>query len=58
MFFDGNVSQSIPSWESTCGKVFLEPARLDLVLWLQGTGLQPFLEKGERTDRWKRGEES
>ncbi len=31
-------------------RVFTEPTRLDLVLWLQGTGLHPYLEKGERTD--------
>ena len=31
-------------------RVFTEPTRLDLVLWLQGTGLHPYLEKGEITD--------
>jgi len=31
-------------------KIFTEPARFDLILWFQGTGLHPFLEKGERTD--------
>ncbi len=37
-------------------KIFTEPTRLDLVLWLQGTGLHPYLEKGERTDpeSWRR----
>jgi hypothetical protein len=31
-------------------KIFTEPTRFDLILWLQGTGLHPYLEKGERTD--------
>ena len=31
-------------------RIFTEPTRLDLVLWLQGTGLHPYLEKGEITD--------
>ena len=31
-------------------KVFTDPTRFDLVLWLQGTGLHPYLEKGEITD--------
>ena len=30
-------------------KIFTDPQRFDLALWLQGTGLHPFLEKGERT---------
>lgn len=55
MFFDGNFPEH-PELGINVRKVFLEPARLDLVLWLQGTGLQPFLEKGERTDAgaWRR----
>ncbi len=28
-------------------KIFTEPTRFDLALWLQGTGLKPYLEKGE-----------
>lgn len=31
-------------------RIFTEPRRLDLALWLQGTGLQPYLETGDRTD--------
>lgn len=31
-------------------RMFTEPARFDLVLWLQGTGLQPWLEEGEIVD--------
>lgn len=31
-------------------RVFTEPTRFDLVLWLQGTGLQPYLEEGDTTD--------
>ena len=55
MFLDGNFPEH-PELGINLRKVFLEPARLDLVLWLQGTGLQPFLEKGERTDAgaWRR----
>jgi hypothetical protein len=55
MFFDGDFPEH-PELGVNVRKVFLEPARLDLVLWLQGTGLQPFLEKGERTDAgaWRR----
>ncbi len=55
MFFDGDFPEH-PELGINVRKVFLEPARLDLVLWLQGTGLQPFLEKGERTDAgaWRR----
>lgn len=55
MFFDGNFPEH-PELGINLRKVFLKPARLDLVLWLQGTGLQPFLEKGERTDAgaWRR----
>ena len=30
-------------------KIFTNPQRFDLALWLQGTGLHPFLEKGDRT---------
>jgi len=55
MFFDGNFPEH-PELGINVRKIFLEPARLDLILWLQGTGLQPFLEKGERTDpdAWRR----
>ncbi len=55
MLFDGNVPEN-PEFGINLRKVFTEPTRLDLVLWLQGTGLQPFLEKGERTDpaKWRR----
>ena len=31
-------------------RVFTEPQRFDLVLWIQGTAAQPYLEEGERTD--------
>lgn len=33
-------------------RMFTDPQRIDLVLWLQGTGMHPFLEKGPRTD-WR-----
>jgi len=31
-------------------RVFTEPGRFDLVLWLQGPGLHPYLESGKVTD--------
>jgi hypothetical protein len=31
-------------------KVFTNPERFDLVLWMQGTGVSPFLEKGKTID--------
>ena len=36
-------------------KVFLEPRRLDIVLWIQGTDATPYLEEGELTqpDTWQ-----
>jgi hypothetical protein len=34
-------------------KVFHEPQDFDLILWLHGAGVQPFMEKGERTDPQK-----
>ena len=30
-------------------RVFTEPTTLDLVLWIQGTGAAPYLEKGTIT---------
>lgn len=37
-------------------RVFLEPRRFDLVMWVQGTGAAPYLETGELTDPrvWRR----
>ena len=46
----------VPYWRVSDGRglnlrrVFLEPSRLDLVLWLQGTAAAPYLEHGEVTD--------
>ena len=36
-------------------KVFFQPTDLDLVLWIQGTGMIPFLEMGECTtvETWR-----
>ena len=31
-------------------KIFTQPKRFDMVLWLQGTGVAPFLEKGKTID--------
>lgn len=31
-------------------KVFTQPKRFDLVLWMQGTGVSPFLEEGKTID--------
>ena len=49
LLFDGAVPTN-PDLGINLRKVFMEPTRFDLVLWLQGTGLIPYLEKGERTD--------
>ncbi|HEU5115875.1 MAG TPA: hypothetical protein VFT74_04295, partial [Isosphaeraceae bacterium] len=37
-------------------QVFLEPRRFDLVLWVQGPGAMPYLEKGQTTspETWRR----
>lgn len=37
-------------------KVFLEPTRFDVVMWVSGTGAQPFLEEGEVSgeEAWNR----
>ena len=34
-------------------KIFTNPTRFDLVLWMQGTGLHPYLEEGKIVDRTK-----
>jgi hypothetical protein len=45
----------IPFWRSRDGRgvnlrrVFTEPTRFDLVLWVQGTAATPYLEEGELT---------
>ena len=45
-----------PFWRGTPGqgvnlrRVFTEPTPFDLVLWVQGTGAAPYLEKGTATD--------
>jgi hypothetical protein len=53
----------IPFWRTTDAgvgvnlrKVFTEPQPFDLVMWIQGIGAAPFLEKGELTspDTWRR----
>lgn len=49
IIFDGNVPSN-PNVGINFRRIFTEPTRLDLVLWLQGTGLTPYLEKGEKTD--------
>lgn len=46
----------VPYWRVADGRglnlrrVFLEPRRFDLVLWLQGAAAAPYLEEGEVTD--------
>jgi hypothetical protein len=52
----------LPFWRGTearginLRRVFTEPKTLDLVLWVQGTGAAPYLEKGTLTDQavWAR----
>lgn len=47
MFLNGRAEfQPHPEMGINLKKIFLEPKRFDLVLWLQGTGVKPFLEKG------------
>lgn len=51
----------LPFWRDAGGRginlrrVFTEPTALDLILWIQGTGAAPYLEKGTITDPdfWK-----
>ncbi|MEQ8209960.1 MAG: hypothetical protein RH917_09010 [Lacipirellulaceae bacterium] len=55
-----NGEKLAPFWREPAGKenrrgvnvkkMFTEPAEFDLVLWAQGSGLEPFLEEGEITD--------
>jgi hypothetical protein len=46
----------VPYWRVADGRglnlrrLFLEPERFDLVLWLQGAAAAPYLEEGEVTD--------
>jgi hypothetical protein len=52
----------LPFWRGAGGRglnlraVFTKPQRFDLVLWIQGSGVIPFLEEGELTDgaAWER----
>jgi hypothetical protein len=50
-----NGKKLIPFWRGSSGngvnlmKVFTEPKDFDLVLWIQGSGAVPYLEKGETT---------
>ena len=44
----GNWPQN-PNVGINVRKIFTEPTRFDLALWLQGTGLHPYLEEGEIT---------
>src|SRR5262249_2153538 len=54
----------IPHWRVKDGrgvnlnKVLNQPRRFDLVMWMQGTAAQPYLEKGTMTDPalWQRME--
>lgn len=56
-----NGEKLVPFWrDKTQGvnlkRVFTEPRRFDLVLWVQGTAAAPYLEKGETTtpETWGR----
>ncbi len=46
----------LPFWRDAGGRginfrrIFTEPRTFDLILWVQGTGLAPYLEKGSITD--------
>ena len=57
-----NGKKLIPFWRGSSGKgvnlkkVFTDPKGFDLVLWIQGSGAVPYLEKGEITipETWTR----
>ncbi|MCW5824663.1 MAG: hypothetical protein KIT34_17830 [Cyanobacteria bacterium TGS_CYA1] len=44
-FWRGNDNRGI-----NLRKVFLEPRKMDIVLWIQGPAAAPYLEEGERVD--------
>jgi hypothetical protein len=52
-----NGKKLIPFWRGSSEKgvnlmnVFTEPKDFDLVLWVQGSGAVPYLEKGDKTSR-------
>lgn len=52
----GGIRQINPKIGINVRKVFTDPQRFDLALWLQGTGLQPFLEEGDITspEKWQK----
>lgn len=52
----GGIRQINPKIGINVRKVFTDPRRFDLALWLQGTGLQPFLEEGDITspEKWQK----
>ena len=49
----------VPYWRFTKGinlkRVFTEPKPFDLVLWLAGPGVRPYLEAGEMISRIRAG---
>jgi hypothetical protein len=47
--FDGSFTPN-PELGINLRKVFTEPTDFDLVLWLQGSGFEPYLEAGPQTD--------
>lgn len=47
--FDGSFTPN-PEVGINLRKVFTEPTDFDLVLWLQGSGFEPYLEAGPQTD--------
>lgn len=50
VFGDSRITKFHPELGINLRKVFTDPKRFDLVLWLQGTGVAPFLEKGKTID--------
>ena len=56
----GGIDISEFPWHPTLGvnvrRVFTEPGQFDLALWLQGTGMQPWLEEGDIVDpvKWNK----
>lgn len=51
VFFNNSSNMKFhPELGVNLRKVFTQPKRFDLVLWIQGTGAAPFLEKGNTID--------
>ena len=50
LFSNSSNTKFHPELGINLRKIFTNPKRFDLVLWLQGTGVAPFLERGKTID--------